>query len=109
MASEIYIHGIQITPQTLPKVRRDIGMLFQGGGLIRQLSPIENLLCDPLGVRITGQTLFGFPKRDRIIALELLEQLGFKEHIYQKTNIYIKKLVISVVDNNNEGDSTCFN
>ncbi len=85
MAGEIYIHGVQITPQILPKVRRDIGMLFQGGGLIRQLSAIENLLCDPLGLRTTGQTLFGFPKRDHILALELLEELGLKEHIYQKT------------------------
>ena len=80
MGGEIYIHGVQITHQTLTKVRRDIGMLFQGGGLTRQLSAIENLLCDPLGVRITGQTLFGFPKRDQILALELLEQLGFKEN-----------------------------
>lgn len=86
VSGEIYVHGVQITPQTLRKVRRDIGMLFQGGGLIQQLSAIENVLCGRLGLRTTGQTLFGFPERDRILALELLEQLGLKEQIYQKTS-----------------------
>lgn len=82
---EIHINGLQMTPQTLPQIRRDIGMLFQGGGLIRQLSAIENVLCGRLGMRKTGQTLFGFPKRDRILAQELLGQLGLREQVYQKT------------------------
>ncbi|WP_353930535.1 phosphonate ABC transporter ATP-binding protein [Okeanomitos corallinicola TIOX110] len=83
---EIYINGLEMTAQTLPKIRRDVGMLFQGGGLIRQLSAIDNVLCGRLGLRTTKQTLFGFPKRDRILAQELLEQLGLKEQIYQKTS-----------------------
>ncbi|MBC5797422.1 MAG: phosphonate ABC transporter ATP-binding protein [Nostocales cyanobacterium 94392] len=82
---EIHISGLQITPQTLPKIRREIGMLFQGGGLIRQLSAIENVLCGRLGVRTTRQTLFGFPQRDRLLARELLGQLGLREQMYQKT------------------------
>lgn len=83
---EIYINGLEMTAQTLPKIRRDVGMLFQGGGLIRQLSAIENVLCGRLGVRTAKQTLFGFPKRDRALAQELLVQLGLKEQIYQKTS-----------------------
>lgn len=82
---EIYINGSQMTPQTLPKIRQEIGMLFQGGGLIRQLSAIENVLCGRLGVRTTKQTLFGFPQRDRILAQELLGQLGLRDKTYQKT------------------------
>ncbi|BAZ79679.1 phosphonate ABC transporter ATP-binding protein [Sphaerospermopsis kisseleviana CS-549] len=82
---EIHISGLQITLQTLPKIRREIGMLFQGGGLIRQLSAIENVLCGRLGVRTTRQTLFGFPQRDRLLARELLGQLGLREQMYQKT------------------------
>ncbi len=81
----IYINNVAVTPHTLPQIRRDIGMLFQGGGLIRQLSAIENVLCGRLGVRTTWQTLLGFPKRDRRQALELLEQLGLKDQAYQKT------------------------
>jgi phosphonate transport system ATP-binding protein len=82
----IHINGVELTPRTLPIIRRDIGMLFQGGGLIRQLSAIENVLCGRLGTRTTWQTLFGFPKRDRRQALELLEQLGLQQQAYQKTS-----------------------
>jgi phosphonate transport system ATP-binding protein len=81
----IEINGVQLTPRTLPHIRRDVGLLFQGGGLIRQLSAIENVLCGRLGARTTWETLFGFPKNDRRQALELLEQLGLKEQAYQKT------------------------
>ncbi len=82
----IYINGLEMTGSTLPKIRRDVGMLFQGGGLIGQLSAVENVLCGRLGVRTTQQTLFGFPKRDRQLAQELLEQLGLKEQIDQRTS-----------------------
>ncbi len=83
---EIQINGMTVTPRTLPKIRRDIGMMFQGGGLIRQVSALENVLCGRLGVRTTWQTLLGFPKRDRLLALELLEQLGLRELADQKTS-----------------------
>lgn len=81
----IGINGMQLTPRTLPHIRRDVGLLFQDGGLIRQLSAIENVLCGRLGARTTWETLFGFPKNDRRQALELLEQLGLREQAYQKT------------------------
>ncbi|MBH8553084.1 ATP-binding cassette domain-containing protein [Nostocaceae cyanobacterium CENA357] len=83
---EIQINGMTVTPRTLPKIRRDIGMMFQGGGLIRQVSALENVLCGRLGIRTTWQTLLGFPKRDRLLALELLEQLGLRELADQKTS-----------------------
>jgi phosphonate transport system ATP-binding protein len=83
---EITINGVSVGDQNLPQIRRDVGMLFQGGGLIRQLSAIDNVLCGKLGVRKTRQTLWGFPQCDRTLALELLIQLGLREQIYQKTN-----------------------
>ncbi|WP_016948998.1 phosphonate ABC transporter ATP-binding protein [Anabaena sp. PCC 7108] len=83
---EIKIDGVSVNNQNLPQIRRDVGMLFQGGGLIRQLSAIDNVLCGKLGVRTTRQTIFGFSQRDRTLALELLIQLGLKEQIYQKTS-----------------------
>ncbi|WP_066375146.1 phosphonate ABC transporter ATP-binding protein [Anabaena sp. CA = ATCC 33047] len=83
---EIRINGLEVTNPTLPKIRQDVAMLFQGGGLIPQLSAIDNVLCGRLGVRSTWETLFGFPKRDRTLALNLLEQLGLKEQAYQKTS-----------------------
>ncbi|MBF1991063.1 phosphonate ABC transporter ATP-binding protein [Fischerella thermalis] len=82
----ININGVQVNPRTLPQIRQDIGMLFQGGGLIRQLPAIDNVLCGKLGIRTTWQTLFGFPKYDRRQALEILEQLGLRAQAYQKTS-----------------------
>jgi phosphonate transport system ATP-binding protein len=61
-------------------------MLFQGGGLIRQLPAIDNVVSGRLGARTTWQTLFGFPKQDRRLALDLLVQLGLKDQAYQKTS-----------------------
>ncbi|MEC4814265.1 MAG: phosphonate ABC transporter ATP-binding protein [Scytonema sp. PMC 1069.18] len=87
MRGAIQINGEQLTPRTLPQIRRNVGMLFQGGGLIRQLSAIENVLCGRLGTKSSWETLFGFPKRDRRQALELLEQLGLSEQAYQKTSL----------------------
>jgi phosphonate transport system ATP-binding protein len=83
----VNINGVPVNPRTLPQIRRDIGMLFQGGGLIRQLPAIDNVLCGKLGTRTAWQTMFGFPKHDRRQALEILEQLGLKAQAYQKTSL----------------------
>jgi len=83
---EICVNGIPINPKTLAQIRRNVGMLFQGGGLIRQLSAIENVLCGRLGAMSSRQTLFGFPKSDRRLALQLLDELGLKDLAYQKTS-----------------------
>ena len=82
----VEINGIQLNPRTLPVICRQMGMLFQGGALIRQLSAIDNVLCGKLGTLKTSQTLFGFPKQHRHQALELLEQLGLREQAYQKVS-----------------------
>lgn len=83
---EININGISVSNHNLAQIRQDVGMLFQGGGLIKQLSAIDNVLCGRLGIRKTGQTLWGFPQRDRTLALELLKQLGLEKQAYQKTS-----------------------
>jgi phosphonate transport system ATP-binding protein len=83
----IWINGIQMNSQTLPKIRREIGMLFQGGGLIPQLSTMENVLCGRLGVRKPWDTLFGFPQKDQRLAWEILQQLGLQEHTHQRTSL----------------------
>jgi phosphonate transport system ATP-binding protein len=82
----IAVDDIPINSQTLPKIRRQVGMLFQGGGLIHQLTAVENVLCGKLGQRKPWQTLFGFPKQDYRLAFQLLSELGLHEHAYQKTS-----------------------
>lgn len=79
----IRINGVALTQHR--GFKREVGMLFQGGGLIRQLPAIENVLCGRLGMLPAWQTLWGFPKRDRRLALDLLAQLGLEDRAYQKT------------------------
>ena len=81
----IRINGVDLTGRNLGKIRRDLGMLVQGGGLIRQLPAIENVLCGRLGAFPTWQTIWGFPKQDRRLALDLLTRLGLPDRAYQKT------------------------
>jgi phosphonate transport system ATP-binding protein len=82
----ISINDRKMSNRTLPQIRRDVAMLFQGGGLIGQLSAIDNVLCGRLGTKSSLQTFFGFSKRERRIALELLEELGLREQAFQKTS-----------------------
>jgi phosphonate transport system ATP-binding protein len=84
-SGEIRVQNQVVSSRTLPKVRREVGMLFQGGGLIRQLTALENVLCGCLGERSTMQTFLGFRNSDRRKALELLSWLGLGEHVHQRT------------------------
>lgn len=79
------MHNTPIQAATIPQIRREIGMLFQGGGLVPQLTAIDNVLCGRLGQRSSWQTLFGFEQRDRTQAFQLLDQLGLRDSAHQIT------------------------
>ncbi|MDX2254704.1 MAG: ATP-binding cassette domain-containing protein [Pseudanabaenaceae cyanobacterium bins.39] len=81
---EIAICGIPVQPQCIGDVRKNVGFLFQGGGLVDQLSSLDNVLCGCLGELNTWQSLWGFPQRDRRVAIQLLQKLGLQDQIYQK-------------------------
>lgn len=83
---EIRVHDCLLTPKTLGRIRRQTAMIFQGGGLIRQLSALDNVLCGTLGYRSSWQTLWGFKSSDRSLALKLLTQLGLEEYAHQKVS-----------------------
>ncbi|MBW4470014.1 MAG: ATP-binding cassette domain-containing protein [Stenomitos rutilans HA7619-LM2] len=82
----VEVNGVPLTLRSLPQIRQQVGMLFQGGGLIRQLSALENVLCGRLGALKTWQSLGGFSRHDRRQALELLAQLGLSDHADRKTS-----------------------
>ena len=63
---EIRINDIVMNTRTIARIRRDIGLIFQGGGLVKQSQAIENVLCGCLGSLNTWQTLWGFPKNSAI-------------------------------------------
>ncbi len=81
---EIQICGTTVEPKQIETVRKNVGFLFQGGGLVDQLSCLDNVLCGCLGELNTWQSLWGFPQRDRRIATQLLQKMGLQEQIYQK-------------------------
>jgi phosphonate transport system ATP-binding protein len=81
---EIQICGTVVQPKLVDEVRKHVGFLFQGGGLVDQLSCLDNVLCGCLGDLNTWQSLWGFPKRDRRVAMQLLQKMGLQEQIYQK-------------------------
>ena len=82
---EIRINDIVMNKRTIARIRRDIGLIFQGGGLVKQSQAIENVLCGCLGSLNTWQTLWGFPKKQRDRAFELLANFGLQDLAYQKT------------------------
>jgi phosphonate transport system ATP-binding protein len=84
-SGELRIYDQVLSRRSLPKLRREVGMLFQGGGLVRQLTALENVLCGCLGERSTLQTLGGFQASDRRKAMELLDWLGLAEQSDQRT------------------------
>lgn len=81
----IHINGVAVSFKSL-RQRQEVSILFQGGGLVPQLTALENVLCGSLGQRSTWQTLTGFRRSDRLHALQLLQELGLDAQIYQKTS-----------------------
>ncbi len=67
----------------LHTARQHLGFLPQGGGLVPQLSALDNVLCGNLGALNSWQTLWGFPQRQRRHALDLLTQFGLSDHANQ--------------------------
>lgn len=75
-SGHIHVNGIPVTPRTLKQSRQQLSMLFQSGGLIPQLSALDNVLSGKLGAFSGWQTLRGFPASERRNAIELLDRLG---------------------------------
>lgn len=84
-SGEIRINNIVMNTRTIARIRRDIGLIFQGGGLVKQSQAIENVLCGCLGSLNIWETLWGFPKKQRDRAFELLANFGLENLAYQKT------------------------
>lgn len=83
---QVEIADMPLAPRTLPQIRRRVGLLFQGGGLVPQLSALDNVLCGRLGTLPAWKSLWGFSRRDRQLALELLQRLGLQDKMDQKTS-----------------------
>jgi phosphonate transport system ATP-binding protein len=82
----IQILGHELLPRNYKQIRQHLSMIVQGGGLMPQLSVLDNVLCGCLGRYSNMQTWAGFPAREQDRALELLQSLGItnKAHALAK-------------------------
>jgi phosphonate transport system ATP-binding protein len=85
---QVQILGHHATPRTYGQIRQHLGTIMQGGGLIPQLSVIENVLCGCLGRYSSWHTLMGFPPIEQTRAVQLLEQFGLTD----KASAVVKQL-----------------
>jgi phosphonate transport system ATP-binding protein len=85
---QVQILGHSANPRNYAQIRQHLSTIIQGGGLIPQLSVIENVLCGCLGRYSSWQTLIGFPLSEQTKALQLLQQFGLAD----KTNVVVKQL-----------------
>jgi phosphonate transport system ATP-binding protein len=81
----IQINGVLVDSKRL-RHSPEVSILFQGGGLVPQLTALENVLCGRLGQRSTWQTLMGFCRQDRRDAIHYLQELGLEDQVNQKTS-----------------------
>jgi phosphonate transport system ATP-binding protein len=81
----VKIQGQLLTPGSGDRLRRQVNLIPQGGGLVGQLSALDNVLCGQLGSLSSWQTLWGFPSGDRQRGMELLAQLGLADQAQQRT------------------------
>lgn len=81
-AGTVWLDGVEVTalPQDdLPKVRRDMGMIFQEFNLVERLTVMENVLSGRLGyVNIWQAYRRKFSPEDIKRAYELLERVGLE-------------------------------
>ncbi len=89
-AGEIAFEGRSITKAkgaALRRVRRDIGMIFQGFNLVKRSTVIRNVLAGRVGYHGTLRTLLGlFPKADVELALEALKRVGISDKAYVRAD-----------------------
>jgi phosphonate transport system ATP-binding protein len=84
-SGSIAVNGLALMPHRLTAVRREVGLLFQGGGLVPQLTVLDNVLCGCLGDRSAWQTLGGFRAADRRRAMDCLGWLDMAGYAEQRT------------------------
>ncbi len=85
---QVQILGHSVNPRNYPQIRQHLSTIIQGGGLIPQLSVMENVLCGCLGRYSSWQTFLGFPLVEQAKALQLLQQFGLAD----KANAVVKQL-----------------
>ncbi|PGC65547.1 phosphonate ABC transporter ATP-binding protein [Bacillus toyonensis] len=87
---EIIIEGESITAakgKELRRMRRDIGMIFQGFNLVKRSTVLKNVLAGRVGYHSTLRTTLGlFPKEDLELAFQALNRVNILEKAYARAD-----------------------
>lgn len=76
-----------LSGKSLRRFRRDIGMVFQSFNLVKRTSVIKNVLAARVADMPLWMSLLGlYTKKDKIIALEALDQVGILEKAYTRAD-----------------------
>ncbi|MCA1755317.1 MAG: phosphonate ABC transporter ATP-binding protein [Spirochaeta sp.] len=77
----------KITGAKLRRLRRELGMIFQGYNLVKRLSTVENVLLGRLGYMSSISGALGlYSKQDRERAVELLIRVGLGEQRFKRAD-----------------------
>lgn len=87
---KLLVNGIDVSTlsgKSLRRFRRDIGMVFQSFNLVKRTSVIKNVLVARVADMPLWMSLLGlYTKKDKIIALEALDQVGILEKAYTRAD-----------------------
>jgi phosphonate transport system ATP-binding protein len=87
---EIIFDGRNVTSmprRELPRLRRDIGVIFQEFNLIDRMSVMDNILSGRLGYTGNLRTLFrAFPREDIDRGIAMLDRVGLIEHVDKRAD-----------------------
>ncbi|MCH7322528.1 phosphonate ABC transporter ATP-binding protein [Solibacillus sp. MA9] len=75
----------KLNKRELRKERTKIGMIFQHYNLVSRLTVFENVLHGRFGYKSSLKGILGiYSEEEKLLALQILDKLGMKEHIYKR-------------------------
>lgn len=83
----VTVSGMEVVPQNLHKVRKNVGMIFQQFNLVGNLSVINNVLSGSLASHQKWYSgFYFFPKAYRMRALEVIDRVGLLDKAYHRAD-----------------------
>ncbi|HSV56986.1 MAG TPA: phosphonate ABC transporter ATP-binding protein [Magnetospirillaceae bacterium] len=87
---EVEVNGVSVNKASgkiLRKIRRQIGMIFQGFNIVKRMSVLSNVLAGRVAYHSTWRTILGlFPENDKQIAYRALKRVDILEKVHARAS-----------------------